>query len=319
MDISFIIVCMNKPQQLAVCLDSIRSQTQASYEVLVAAYLFSDANLAWLREHYPWVRTVVSDQIRGFAENNNLCLRQAQGEYCMVINDDTELRMPVADRLLDAFRSQRVPERCAVMSPRIVWPDGRTQSCGVAPKKFRETMLECFRLWHRNDPSPYTNQTGIFRSYNIHGAAFMIRTEVFRELGWFDERFFFCPEDIALSTLANERGYECWVDADAEIVHFEGLSSRSLSRIQTATRPASTRGTLLWLGTTPTKRILLSIALICYYLPKVIVFGLKMKVSRSEQDAIKAISSWHSIRTVFSNRTAKEIFTYYYSQINNHA
>ena len=318
MEVSFIIVCMNKPQLLAVCLDSIRKQTKVSYEVLVTAYLFSQENLQWLREEYPWVKVIESNEIRGFAENNNLALRQAQGEYCFVLNDDTELRMPVADRLIDSFR-HKAPAQCAVMSPKIVWPDGKVQSCGVAPKTYSDTVKECFHLWHRNDPSAYTNKEGVFRSYNIHGAAFLIRTSVFRELGWFDERYFFCPEDIALSTLANQRGYQCWVDADTEIVHFEGLSSKSLSMMQTATKPAATRGTLIMYGDTTMKRIALSFSTLCYYVPKWIVFGALWLTKHNEQHHIKAISAWHSICTVFTNRTAKQVFTQYYNLLQQHA
>lgn len=35
----------------------------------------------------------------------------------------------------------------------------------------------------------------------------MIKTDIFRQMGFFDEYYFFCPEDIALSTALNRRGY----------------------------------------------------------------------------------------------------------------
>lgn len=318
-DVSVVIVCMNKPDLLRVSLDSIREQThQVSYEVLVVAYLFTAENLAMMREAYPWVRFIESKEIRGFAENNNLALRQAQGRYCFVVNDDTKLTTPVLDQLVHTFE-QRVSERVAIVSPVLLDAEGKVQICGVKPKTYRDAVLECFHLWHYHSPSPYTNQPGLFRSYNIIGAAFMIRTEIFRSLGWFDERFFFCPEDIVLSTLVNEKGYECWVDNDARLIHYEGLSSQSLSRMQTATKPAATRGTMIHFSTTVTRRWVLSLATVCYYLPKVIVFKLKFLVKRSERDDIKAISAWHSICAAFSRRTPKEIFIHYYSKLSKHA
>ena len=81
-------------------------------------------------------------------------------------------------------------------------------------------LFQAFHLakW-RTRHSPYANQPGIFRTRNILGAAFMIRTEVLRSLGYLDERYFFSPEDTALSTLANRRGHSCWVNADIEIFH----------------------------------------------------------------------------------------------------
>lgn len=318
-DVSVVIVCMNKPDLLKVCLESIRQQThQVSYETLVVAYLFSAENLEIMRESYPWVRFIESNEIRGFAENNNLALRQAQGRYCFVLNDDTKLTTPVLDQLVNTFE-QRVSERVAIISPVLLNAEGDVMICGVKPKRYRDAVLECFHLWKYHSPSPYTNQPGLFRSYNIIGAAFMIRTEIFKSLGWFDERFFFCPEDIALSTLVNQKGYECWVDNDAKLIHYEGLSSRSLSRIQTATKPAATRGSIIHFGTTATRRWILSLSTVFYYLPKVIVFGVKYLVKKSPQDDIKATSAWHSIFAAFSRRSPKEIFTCYYSKMSNHA
>ena len=41
-------------------------------------------------------------------------------------------------------------------------------------------------------------------------------------------------------------GYECYVNDDAKIVHYEGMSGKSLSYIQTATKPAARRGSIIF-------------------------------------------------------------------------
>jgi hypothetical protein len=51
-----------------------------TYEIWVVAYLFSPENLAKLRAAYPEANIVESNEIRGFSENNNLALRQANGD-----------------------------------------------------------------------------------------------------------------------------------------------------------------------------------------------------------------------------------------------
>lgn len=48
----------------------------------------------------PLVEFIESNEVRGFSENNNLALRQAMGKYCFVMNDDTEMNMPVVDKLV---------------------------------------------------------------------------------------------------------------------------------------------------------------------------------------------------------------------------
>ena len=84
-NVSIVIVCMNNIRQLSDCLDSIKKHTKkVTYEVLLVAYFFNDDNLKKLKDNYPWVRIIVSNEIRGFSANNNLALKQAQGEYCFV-------------------------------------------------------------------------------------------------------------------------------------------------------------------------------------------------------------------------------------------
>ena len=98
--VSIVIVCMNRMDNLRPCLDSIKSFTTVSYEAFVVAYLFKEDNLKALREEYPWVKVIESDEIRGFSENNNLALRQVTGEYTFIVNDDTYIDSPVIDNLV---------------------------------------------------------------------------------------------------------------------------------------------------------------------------------------------------------------------------
>ena len=89
MEVSIVIVCMNRPDYLYPCLESIRAHTSVSYEVWVVAYRFSPENMAALRADWPSVRIVENNALSGFSENNNLALRQVQGRYCFIVNDDT--------------------------------------------------------------------------------------------------------------------------------------------------------------------------------------------------------------------------------------
>ena len=129
--VSVVIVCMDRPDLLYPCLESMRAHNQTACEVWVVAYRFSEENLARLKSDWPAVKIVESHELRGFSENNNLALRQVTGEYCFIVNDDTFMRMPVIDRLLADF--DRLPADAAIVSPKIVLLDGRVQTNGRAP------------------------------------------------------------------------------------------------------------------------------------------------------------------------------------------
>ena len=306
-EVSIVIVCMNKPEDLFPCLDGIRKQThRTSYEVWVVAYLFSPENLAALKADYPEVKVVESNEIRGFSENNNLALRQASGEFCFILNDDTLMEMPVVDLLVESFRKE---PRAAFFSPLILNPDGSVQACGRIPHTGWTALLNGFRL---RDPrrvvSPYINQTGMFRTFNVLGAAFMVRTAVLRELGYFDERYFFCPEDVALSTLANERGYACYVNADVSLIH---KACATLSRTAEATCPASAKGSILFHGQNSRVRTLFFST--CFFTLALVKYLGAFAKPRASREIWK--TAWkNTMRAAFSRETPKEIFVRHYNQ-----
>ena len=242
-DVSIVIVCMNNLKNLYPCLESIKKYTTVSYETLVVAYLFSKENLEKVKKDFPWVTFIESNEIRGFSENNNLALRQAKGKYCFVLNDDTEMKMDVVGGLVKTIES--LPENVAIVSPVTTFPDGRVQVCGRPPMNWVKVIFGKMHLWNENK-SKWVNNSGVFKSYNIIGAAFLIKTKLFENVGWFDEYYFFCPEDIALSTTLIEKGYECWVNADVHLIHYEGMSGKSLSMIRCATAPASRKGNMVF-------------------------------------------------------------------------
>ena len=308
--VSIVIVCMDLMRNLRRCLASLKARTSVPFEALVVAYRFSPENLAAARAEFPWAKFVESNGIRGFSENNNLALRQARGKYCFVLNDDTELRMPAIDRLVADFAE--LPPDAAIVSPKILWPDGRTQVCGVPRKDWRHIVLKLFHLWDESRGRG-VNGTGLFRTCNISGAAFLIRTDVFRGLGWFDERFFFCPEDIALSTAANRAGYSVWVDADAEVVHDGGMSGKSPSPALAAIRPAAQCGALLFYGDTWWKRLALRMAFAPAFLLKALYHAAKgLGKPRPNEDSLLATGDWRTVRVCFGRLKPKDVFLRYH-------
>lgn len=285
--VSIVIVCMNRPDILFPCLDSIRAQNQVAYECWVVAYFFSPENQALLKEKYPWVQVVESNELRGFAENNNLALKQARGKYCFIVNDDTLQTMPVIDRLVADLES--LPENVAAISPCIRFADGCIQTCG----RTRWTPLRYVRHYlHlvKEAPSSAYSQT-----YTLNGACFLIKTAAFRKVGWFDERYFFTPEDIALGHALNDAGYAVWVDPEVAITH---LAGGSVSAMEVAIKPARVRGSMIFYGEPLWLKCFVWSVELMRYLKNSLVPG---------RDVYRK-SALNVMKTVFSRKTPKEIF-----------
>lgn len=307
-EVAIVIVCMNNLSNLFPCLESIiKYNHKVSYEIIVVAYLFSYENLERLKAEFPSVKIILSDEIRGFAENNNLALRSVESPYCMILNDDTIMKMPVVDLLIDSFKQEPDAD---FFSLKILNSDGSVQSCGNPPYEITNFFLHVFRLVHEEKKKcKYSHKEKIFRTFNLSGAAFMVKTDVLNALNFFDERYFFCPEDIALTTLANKKGYRCYINADISIVHAESGTS---SALRDAVFPAMRRGNIIFLGNNSTlKRVIVSGIILlesilkgCYWL---------LAVHSPVRD-VNLRAYRNSFLAVFSNDTPKEIFKKHYKQ-----
>lgn len=319
-EVSVVIVCMNRPDLLFPCLDSLRAHTSLPFEVWVVAYRFSDQNLKELVTKYPWVEVVPSLEIRGFSENNNLALKQVRGRYCFILNDDTLLNMPVIDRLVADL--ENLPASAAAISPCIRFADGRIQTCGRTPWTARRYAKHYLHLvdesklalrptasgnyfsqgFAKNQfpdaiATP-THERDVFQTYTLNGACFLIRTEVFKELGWFDERYFFTPEDIALGHKLNEAGYTVWVDPEVNITH---LAGGSVSAMEPAIKPARVRGSLIFYG----EPLWLRCFIWCFEALRVVKYAF---LPRTEHNRLMARTARNVMRTAFSKASPKELF-----------
>ena len=220
MKVSVVIVSMNRPDILHPCLESLRAFNRTEMEVFVVAYRYTPENVQVLRRDHPDVTVIESGGTRGFSENNNLALRQAAGEYIFIVNDDTVQEMPVVDRLVADL--ERLPEDVAAVSPEIVLPSGKVQTSGRAPWGMCRYMCHYLHLVNERRRTRWSGRKGLFRTWTLNGACFLARAEAFRKAGWFDERYFFTPEDIALGHTFNDLGYRVYADADTLIVHLAG-------------------------------------------------------------------------------------------------
>ncbi|MCI2107779.1 MAG: glycosyltransferase [Bacteroidales bacterium] len=310
-NVSIIIVSMNHPEVLAPCLDSIRNNTNVPYETFIVAYMYTAENLLKLRNDYPWVKIVESNELRGFSENNNIALRQAQGRYCFIVNDDTYFDGPLIDSLAADF--DRLPDNAAVVSPKLVFPDGRIQLCGRRKLTCRTYMSAYLHRLNETKPTKYTMKEGLFRTYNLSGACFLIKTDVFRKMGWFDETYTFTPEDVALGTKLNKEGYGVYCDADLKLTH---ISGNTASRLETAIKPTRVRGSLIFYSKgNPVRYFLLGSFVWLAEAYRGIKYAFRDKSDADSHNAIMAATASNVRHSIFTKKTTKQIFIGYYNEI----
>ncbi len=230
--ISVGIVSYNSAADLPCVLDSLlKSDTARPLSMTVADNASTDASCRLVRERYPSVTLVELPDNRGFGAAHNAVIATLTSDYHAIVNPDIEVEPQTLERLaayLDAH-----PE-AVLVTPMIRNADGSPQAVPrVLPKRRYmfagqlERFGGVFRRWRdeytrRREtftaPTPITFCTGCFM---------MVRTDVLRRVGGFDDRFFMYMEDADLSRRLADYG-ELVLLPDVSVTHrWEKASGKS--------------------------------------------------------------------------------------------
>lgn len=178
-----------------------------------------------IREQFPWVRYIASSKNIGFGAGNNIGIREARGEYVVLLNPDLVIVPGQFEPWIDWMDAH---PRVGISGPRLLNPDGTDQqSCfrfyhWTIPF-YRRTMLgktpwgkKALRHFRMDDMDRNKEQ----KVDCVLGAAMMVRQDLLRRLGGIDERFFLYFEDTDLCRRAWKEGYEVMYTPVAKLFHY---------------------------------------------------------------------------------------------------
>ena len=215
MRVSVIIPAWNLVELTSACLRSLAAHSAgADLEVLVVDNGSTDATPAALpplgRELFgPRFRLLRMPENLGFARACNAGAAAATGEMFFFLNNDTLCTEGWLPPMLGAFKG-----RVGAVGPRLLYPDGRLQHCGIAFSPF-------FRVRHLYEffpgDHPVIARTRPLQA--ITGAALMLPAQLFRELGGFFEGYRNGYEDMDLCLNLIAAGRKLAVAAESRIVH----------------------------------------------------------------------------------------------------
>lgn len=230
MKLSIVIICWNDWKVIEGCLNSIfAAKSKIEYEVIVSDNGSCDGSTERIHEHFPHVRIVENRANLGFAKGNNAGIREAGGEYILILNPDTVVHDGSLDRWI-AF-ADRHPEAGA-FGCRVQNVDGTYQeSARPFPTISRDLVaalyLRPLALLGRAFTSDTYYAWGGDTEREIDwqsGCCVMFRGQLLKELGGFDERFFYHFEEVDLCKRVWSAGHRILFTPAATITHLGGQS-----------------------------------------------------------------------------------------------
>jgi len=230
--LSIIILNWNSKEDLKKCLVSIYKNTiLKEKEIIIVDNGSKDSSIDFIEKNYPEIILIKNKKNRGVGPARNQGMKIAKGEYIMVLDVDTEVKPRAIDNLIKGMKEH--PE-VGLCGPKLIYPNGKIQySCRKfptilskfifrrLPEKLSSKFLskEEYRKW---DHSSFR-----YVGYVI-GACQLIRKKALEQVGFYDERIFYGPEDIDYCLRMWKAGWRVLYYPKAEIIHKEARITKSI-------------------------------------------------------------------------------------------
>ena len=220
--LSYCVVNTEGREDLLACLDAIDRTHPAALEgeILVLDNASRDGSAGAVRALGRDIRLIERERRAGKAANDSTLLAEAKGRYCLLLNEDSELRPGAAAALLAALEGD--PEAGAA-GARLLDSSGAPVPCawrfpGVA------TALAGALFLHRM-LTVQSRGTATRRVDWAQSSALLVRREAASEVGYLDPDFFVYYDECDFCKRLAEAGHPTLFVPAAEAVHHDQLST----------------------------------------------------------------------------------------------
>jgi GT2 family glycosyltransferase len=228
------IVNYNTKEDLKNCIKSIwQNPPKCDYQIIVVDNNSRDGSrklLKHLKEKN--IKCILNNENSGFGRACNQIAKIQNSSYILFINPDVKISKNAIDKLIKFSEKN---EKAGITTGKLLFPDGSFQlSCRKFPTILRvlsgrESLLR--KIFPNNVISKEYLMSGL--DYNkiqfpdcVRGAVMLFRSDVFKKIGGFDEKFFLYFEDTDICLRLRKKGYEIAYLPEAVFYHELGSSTK---------------------------------------------------------------------------------------------
>lgn len=226
--ISVVTVNYKTADYIETMLRSLFTYHEKDIEVFVVENGSGD-DLGPIKEQFPQVKIIASEKNLGFAGGCNLAIKQAQGEYVILINPDIVFD---DDALYQIKQEMDKAPDVGIGGVSLKNLDGTQQACVWSfPTPVDQLLLllkvnhlfpelKPFKQWLQKD-FDYSKTTDVDQ---VMGAFFCIRREVLDQVGLLDDGFFIWYEEVDYCRQVKNAGWKIRYFSNISARHKKGSS-----------------------------------------------------------------------------------------------
>ncbi|QAY59980.1 glycosyltransferase family 2 protein [Microbacterium protaetiae] len=231
-DVAVIIVTYNSADDLPALIASLRPEASSNRLRVVVADNDSNDDTVTVASQIADIVCVPTGGNLGYAGGINVAMRHiGDCDDVLILNPD----LTVDSGSVTALRTAQKERVAGIVVPRILTNDELTRSLRNEPSLVRALGDAAFGSRFPNRPAALSETIFKAASYGsprevdwATGAALLIRADVAREVGPWDERFFLYSEETDFFRRVRMAGHAVWYEPSATVHHSQGGSGSSI-------------------------------------------------------------------------------------------
>lgn len=236
MKVSIIIVNYNVCYFVEQALKSVQKAIEGiEAEVFVVDNNSVDNSVDHIRKEFPEVKLIANKDNVGFSKANNQAIKEATGEYVLLLNPDTVVEEDTIRKCVDFMDAH--PDGGGLGVKMV---DGSGIYLPESKRGLPTPWVAFYKISGLSSLFPKSKKFGRYHmgylgedetsEIEILAGAFMfMRSKTLDEVGLLDEDYFMYGEDIDLSYRITKGGYKNYYLPETRIIHYKGESTKKTS------------------------------------------------------------------------------------------
>ena len=220
--VSIIVLNYNAGKLLHSCINSIKKSNYKNFEIIVVDNISSDNSQNECKKRFPEIKLIQNNKNFGYCEGNNIGIRNANGEFIIILNPDTIVESTWIDELFEAYQEfgdgLYQPKILSLNENNVVQSTGNmihVFGFGFARDKGNKVVDKIEEI----EKIGYASGTCLFTS-----------REVVDKIGLLDEFLFLYHDDLDFGWRAAQIGINSYYVPKSKVFHVESYSLKWSSK-----------------------------------------------------------------------------------------
>ena len=221
--VSIIILNWNGKEYLGKCLRSLKKQTYKNFEVILVDNGSTDGSIDYIKDNFgDFIKLIQNKTNLGFAEGNNIGIKNSKGKYILLLNNDTRTDSLWVEELVKVAEAD---ERIGMCASKVLSLDNPEIIDNVGHLIYKDGLNRGRGRLEYDEGQYDTVEEVFFPS----GCAATYRKKMLADIGGFDEDFFAYGDDTDIGIRGRLAGWKCVYVPTAIVYHKYSASTSPYS------------------------------------------------------------------------------------------